>query len=124
MARGVDFVITIGSDVLGGQRGATLNRGVDTMDATAKASAGEWKENEIGFKSWGIDADGLVVESDAAFVALEAAFAAGTKVTVTLTTPANNTYTGTAIITDFPIDAPYDDMATYSISLLGDGALA
>ena len=33
-------------------------------------------------------------------------------------------YKGKAIITDFPIDAPYDDAATYSLTLQGTGELS
>ena len=46
--------------VLGGQRGATLNRSAETMDATTKDGAG-WQENVAGLKSWGIDCDGVFV---------------------------------------------------------------
>ena len=37
-------------------------------------------------------------------------------------TAAGNKYEGTALITDFPIEAPYNDIATYSITLTGDRA--
>ena len=123
MARGIDFVIKIGGATLGGQRGATLNRDADTIDVTSKGSTDEWREHESSFKQWSIDADGLIIEDDTAYLALETAFNAGTKVSVVMQTAANNTYTGNAIITSFPVEAPYDDAATYSVSLLGDGAL-
>jgi len=122
-AMGIDFVIKIGTDILAGQRGATLNRDMDTIDVTAKDSADNWRENEASFKNWSIDADGLIVETDTAYLALETAFDDGTKVTVEVSTPAGHKYSGSALITSFPIDAPYDDAATYSLSLLGDGAL-
>ena len=32
-------------------------------------------------------------------------------------------YGGLAIVTDFPIEAPYDDSVTYTITLTGMGAL-
>ena len=123
MARGIDFVIKIDTDVVGGQRGATLNRDVDTIDTTHKASTGEWRGNDISFKQWSVDADGLVVESDAAFAALEAAFTAGDTVDVEMETASGAKYSGDALITSFPMEAPYDDAATFSVSLLGTGAL-
>ena len=122
-AMGIDFVIKIGTDILAGQRGATLNRDMDSIDVTAKDSPDQWRQNEASFKNWGIDADGLVVEDDAAYLALETAYNNGDKVTVEVSTPAGHKYGGSALITSFPIDAPYDDAATYSLSLLGDGAL-
>lgn len=122
-AMGIDFVIKIGTDILAGQRGATLNRDADTIDVTAKDSPDLWRQNEASFKNWSIDSDGLVVEDDAAYLALETAYNNGDKVTVEISTPAGHKYGGSALITSFPVDAPYDDAATYSVSLLGDGAL-
>lgn len=123
MAKGVDFIVKVGTNVLGGQRGATLNRTADTIDTTTKAS-NEWRESEASIKEWGIDADGLLVEDDVAYLALEAAYMAGTKVNIELETAAGNKYSGQAIITDFPVEAPYDDAATYSVSFMGTGPLA
>ncbi|SHK48969.1 phage major tail protein, TP901-1 family [Paramaledivibacter caminithermalis] len=129
MAKGVDFVIKIEDgglpgtyNILGGQRGATLNRSSETIDITTKSSSG-WRENEASIKEWSIEADGLLVESDTAFSDLESAYMNGTKVLVELATAAGNKYSGEALITDFPIEAPYDDTATYSVTLQGTGAL-
>ena len=123
MAKGIDFIIKIGTDVLGGQRGATLNRSADEIDTTTKDGGG-WTENVAGLRSWGIDSDGLIVEDNAAFLALEAAYSAGTPVTVVMQTAAGNQYTGQANITDFPVEGPHDAEATYSITLVGSGALS
>lgn len=129
--RGMDFLIKVntGTDLLpvwstvGGQRGATLNRSSDSMETTYKGTDG-FKTFEPGFKEWSIDADGMIVDSDTALDALEAAFAGSDKVKIELVYGDDSTtYSGEAIITDFPIEAPYDDMATYSISLQGTGAL-
>ncbi len=122
MAKGVDFIIKVGNKVLGGQRGATLNRSAEVIDTTTKNSAG-WKENEASYKEWSIVSDGLLIENDEAFQALENAYMNGDKVVVELSTAAGNKYTGDAYITDFPIEAPYDDSATYSVTLQGTGAL-
>lgn len=129
MAKGVDFVIKIEDsampgtyNILGGQRGATLNRSAETIDTTTKSSNG-WRENEVSIREWSIEADGLLVESDQAYQDLEDAYMNGTTVLVELTTAAGNKYSGEAIITDFPIEMPYDDAATYSITLQGTGPL-
>ncbi len=121
--QGIDITVEIGGVVVAGQRGATLDRTADTIDSTAKDSAGKWKQNDVSFKSWSADCDGLLVEDDGGYLALEAAYLAGTKVAVTVTFPSGDTQGGQAIITSFPIEAPYDDDATYSVSLMGDGAL-
>ncbi|MDK2986537.1 MAG: hypothetical protein PWQ96_2181 [Clostridia bacterium] len=133
MAKGVDFVIKVQTGVdettgdpiftiVGGQRGATLNRSAETIDITTKSSSG-WRENEASIREWSIEADGLLIEDDTAYTELENCYMNGTKSLVELVTAAGNTYEGEALITDFPIEAPYDDAATYSVTLQGTGPL-
>lgn len=109
--------------VLAGQRNATLNRSAESIDATSKDTAGFWTESLQGFKSWSIDADGAFVESDVAYELLETAFLNSENVDVYLELPSGTKYEGNATITDFSLEAPYDDLVTYSISLQGSGAL-
>ena len=75
---GVDFLLYINTgtelapvwSVLGGQRGATFKRQADEIDASSKTSKG-WKDTIPGLRSWGIEADALVLEDDAAFDKLD-----------------------------------------------------
>lgn len=124
--RGMDVLVSIKSGleyvVVGGQRGATLNRSSEAIDVTNKVNGG-WKENVAGFKEWSVDCDGLYVVDDAGYAALEAAFNTSDEVELKIAS-GSLVYVGKAIITDFPIEAPYDDIATYSISFTGTGALA
>lgn len=124
--KGIDFLIgvTVNGEmkILGGQRSATLNRSADTIDVTNKESEG-WQENLAGLKNWGIDTDGLVVENSEAYDYLEECFMESKEVDAYLTTPMGKKYTGKAIITDFPLEAPYDDAATYSVTFTGSGKL-
>lgn len=106
---------------LGGQKGAKLNRKVGTFETTSKDSSG-WKEFLASFKEWSVDCDGFVVASDTAFGQLETHFNAGTNVSVQFTLD-SKVYTGTAIITDFPLEMPQDDAVTFSLTLQGTGAL-
>lgn len=108
--------------VLAGQRSATLNRSAETIDTTTKDGNG-WAESEVGMKSWSIDCDGAFIESDVAYTELEAAFLAGANVEVYVQFPSGAKYAGEAAITDFPLEFPFDDLVTYSISLQGSGAL-
>lgn len=129
--KGIDFVLKLNTavdgqavyEVLGGQRGATLNRSVETIDITTKGSD-SWKEFLPGIGEWSIDTDGLIVESNAAFSKLEECFMAREPLMIELTTPGNKTYKGNVYITDFPIELPYDDAVTYSVSLMGTGMLS
>lgn len=122
--KGVDVVLKVGGVTIGGQRGATLNRSAELIEVTDKVSTGQWKENISGFKEWSIDCDGLYVVSDAAYTTLVSAFNGGTSISVSLTDGTNITYSGTGYITDFPLEAPYDDAVTYSLSITGTGALS
>ncbi len=121
--KGVDVLIKIGTVTVGGQRGATLNIAADTIDVTTKDSNG-WKENEPSFKEWSIDFDGLWVVDDEGLAAIRSAILNGTTVSALVSMPNGDTYGGTAIVTEFPIEAPYDDNVTYSGALTGSGELA
>lgn len=121
--KGLDVILSIGASQLGGQRNATLNRSSELIDVTNKTSANSWKESLPGYKEWSLDCDGLYVISDTAHTALANAFNNGTAITVSLS-GSGVSYTGSAYITDYPIEAPYDDALTYSVSLTGSGALS
>jgi TP901-1 family phage major tail protein len=119
----VYIVDTTTDTVLAGQRSATLNRSAETIDATSKDTEGYWKENLQGFKEWSIDCDGALVESDAAYALLEGKFLNSENVDVKIIMGSGTEYSGNAVLTDFPLDMPYDDLVTYSLSLTGSGAL-
>lgn len=129
MARGVNFLLYVNTGTVAvpvytkvaGQRGGTLTREYDTIDVTSKDNMG-WQDEEYGNASWSIEADGLLVEDDAGYAALESAFEGAEYVLVRFETQAGNQYEGSAIISDFSIEAPYDDTATYSLTLNGKGA--
>lgn len=104
------------------QRGGTLNRSADTLDASSKEDYG-WANNEAGIKSWSIDCDGLFVENVQGFEDLNVAWVNGDCVRVRVRFPSGLTFVGNAIITDFPIEFPYDDAVTYSLTFEGKGAL-
>lgn len=120
--KGIDFLIHVDDKMLGGQRGCTLNRSSDTVDVTSKDSEG-WQENLAGLKNWGVDTDGLIVQDDEAYGILEDKYLSGEPVNVYVMTPLGHKYKGEAIITDFPLEAPYDDAASYSVSFTGTGKL-
>ena len=128
--RGIDILVSVNTGTaespkytaVGGQRGATLNRSSETIDVSNKVS-GSWRKSISGLKEWSVDADGLLALSDAGFAALEAAFENSEEVLIQIAKGTDLVYSGEAIITDFPIEAPYDDVATYSVSFTGAGAL-
>ena len=110
---------------ISGQQGLTINRSAETIEVNSKSTEGGWKDSLAGMKEWSIDNDGLWVASDDAHKALATAFKGGDPVCVKVYNGKTKTglFGGLAIVTDYPIEAPYDDAVTYSITLQGKGAL-
>ena len=126
--RGLNVIISVKKGgaykVVGEQRNATLNRGSETLDVSNKATGGAWKEFIAGAKEWSVDGDGILIDGDEAFGLLEDAYLSGELVEVKIGDDSGWGFQGNAIITDFPVEAPYDDALSYSMTLQGTGALS
>ncbi len=108
---------------LGGQRGGSLSRKADSIDASHKDSGG-WKVTLQGLKEWSIELDTIVMVNDEAMEALNKAFLADQAVNLKFEYPDKSFVTGWASITEMSIDAPHDDVATYKGTLNGIGPLS
>lgn len=128
---GKDILLAIWNDdgtqilAVGGQRSLTINRSADTVEVTSKDTDGGWKSFISGMKEWSIDTDGIYVKDDESHKILSKAFDAGSPVCIKVY---NNKlkkgmFGGLATITDYPIEAPYDDSVTYSMTFSGMGKL-
>ncbi len=115
--RGLDVILSINDKVVGGQHNATLNRTMSPIRVTNKIN-GEWETSLSGIKSWTLNCTGFIVKDEEAFQELEECFNAGTAVNVKLSDN-KKTYTGTALITSFPVSANYSTSFAYTIGLLG-----
>ena len=111
---------------IAGQQGLTINRSADTIEITSKDTTGGWKGYIAGMKEWSIDNDGLYVASDEAHQALSEAFTNGDPVCIKVinSKTKKGMFGGLASITEYTLEAPYDDAMTYSITLSGMGGLA
>jgi len=120
---GVDILVKVGSPaiVIGGQSGCTINRSMDVIETTDKTSNG-WMTKIGGIKEWSVEMDSFMVVSDAGYKALSDTFKNRAEIDVE-TEIAGVTYTGKALLTDFPIEAPADDAVTFSATLEGSGEL-
>lgn len=78
-----------------------------------------------GSKEWSIDNDGLYVPNDESHTVLSQAFENGDPVCIKVINgkTKKGMFGGLAVITDYPLEAPYDDAMTYSLTLEGMGAL-
>ena len=119
--KGVDVVVSIGDNILGGQQNASLSRSMSPIDITNKIN-GEWKEQISGVRSWSLLCSGMFIKDDTAFAALEEAFNNGKSVNLKIT-DSNKGYEGKAIITSFPLSTVYNDTYSYRIMFSGVGKL-
>ena len=110
---------------ISGQQGLTINRAADSIEVTSKTTEGGWKSFISGMKEWSIDNDGLYVASDEAHKQLGKAFGDSDPVCLKVINHKTSKpmFGGLAYITDYSLEAPYDDAMTYSLSLAGNGAL-
>ena len=128
---GKDILLAIyntdGSKLLAisGQQGLTINRSADSIEITSKDTAGGWKSKIAGMKEWSIDNDGLYVPGDESHTLLSAAFENSEPICLKVINGKTKVgmFGGLAVITDYPLEAPFDDAMTYSLSLEGMGAL-
>lgn len=110
---------------ISGQQGLTINRSADSIEVTSKDTVGGWKSKIAGMKEWSIDNDGMYIPSADTHKLLAEAFEASDPVCLKVINRKLRTamFGGLAYITDYSLEAPYDDAMTYSISFEGNGAL-
>lgn len=128
---GKDIIIAVwdatGENLLAvkGQQGLTINRSADSIEISSKDTEGGWKSKISGMKEWSIDTDGLYVTGDESHAILSKAFEDSNPVCVKVVNKKTKKgmFAGFACITDYPIEAPYDDAMTYSLTLEGQGKL-
>ena len=128
---GKDIILAVfdatGTDLLAisGQKGLTINRSADSIEVTSKDTQGGWKSKIAGMKEWSVDNDGFYIPSHASHKAIGTAFQNSDPVCIKIVNgkTKNSMFGGLAYVTDYSLEAPFDDGMTYSISLEGNGAL-
>lgn len=116
---------TVGSPTwtkVGGQKDATFERGAANIDVTDKDS-GEDEEHLPSTRNWSISFDAFLVEDNAGFLEVEAAYDTGELKQFQVITPAA-TYMGYASVESLSITAALGDVSVASFSLKGSAALA
>lgn len=130
--RGVDILIMVDIDETGttpewipagGQRGATLSETSEALDATTKDSEPGAYEYEYGLYGWNISCEGLYVPDNLAYAYLGKAMRERRKVKVRVQEEGLPTQEGLALVSSRELDAPYEDMTTYSMEFQGTGFL-
>ena len=119
--RGVDVVLMVNDIPVAGQQNASLTRSMTPIDITNKVF-GSWKESLSGTKTWQVSCNGMYVKDAESYKALENAFMNNEELTVKVIMD-NHSYVGQALITNFPLNAVFNDQFKYILQLLGTGEL-
>ena len=118
---GVHIRIYNGTDLIGGQRNVTINTKSDTVEVHTKTDFPN-KKYIKSWEDWDCSFDGVLQNSS-----LSGSIAAGDTVSVVIqddsSTPGTSMLTGSAIVTEYNVEAGQDDITTFSVSLQGNGAL-
>ena len=120
--KGLDVLIKVGTQVVGGQRNASLEMSAETIDTTVKSTGG-WAAKIPGIKSWTSSCDGVYFLDDAGLEAAQTAFMNGTAVQLEFSNSDGLAYSGQAVITSMSVEAGQEDVVSYTISFEGTGAL-
>ena len=120
--KGLDVLIKVGSQVVGGQRNASLEMSAETIDTTVKTTGG-WAAKIPGIKSWTSSCDGVYFVDDAGLEAAQTAFMNGTAVSLEFSNSSGLSYSGQAVITSMSVEAGQEDIVSYTIAFEGTGAL-
>lgn len=108
-----------------GQQTLTINRSADEIEVNSKDTEGGWKSKISGMKEWSIDNEGLYVTSADSHKTLGEAFDNSDPVCLKVVNIKTKTalFGGIAYVTEYTLEAPYDDAMTYSATFSGNGAL-
>lgn len=121
--KGLDVILKVKTQVVGGQKNGSLNITNDTADATTKQSNG-WKENIATLSSWNSSCEGLYYIDDAGYKAALDAMIAKEEVELEFSNTSKSFYRkGRAIITSLAESAGQDGVVAYTASFTGTGPL-
>ena len=118
---GNDIMVSLGGEVIGGQKDCSLNKESETADVTTKES-GMWSEEEITGLSWSVDLSGFVTTDYEKIDKLQEVWRNAEQVDVKYGKPGRYEQ-GKAIITSLSTNSAAKDKTTYSLSLKGYGPL-
>ncbi len=128
---GKDLLLCVWNDdgskllAIAGQQSLTINRSADSIEVTSKDTEGGWKGQLAGMKEWSIDVGGVYAADDESQALLNDAWEDSDLVCLKVynTKAQKGMFGGLASITENTIEAPHDDVVTYSMSFQGVGKL-
>ena len=120
--KGLDVLIKVGAQVVGGQRNASIELSSESIDTTTKQSGG-WTTKVAGIKSWTSSCDGVYFVDDAGIQAVYGAFQGGDEVELEFSNTSGIYHKGTCLISSISETAGQDDVVSYTMAFEGTGAL-
>jgi len=106
---------------VGGQKDASFDRGLSTVDVTDKDSGGV-EEHLTGFTNWSIGFEAFLIEDDDYWLDVETSHEDRTQLLYQIITPAH-TYTGKATVESLSMTGPLTEAGVVSFTLKGTGVL-
>jgi len=122
---GTDLLAYVGGVAVGQSKDFSISIDSDMIDATTKDS-NKWKEFLAGDKGWTADVEALVdFAQSEGFSECFSDVTNGTKITVKFGTEVTGDarWTGDAYVSNLSLNAPMNDVVSYSFSLQGTGSL-
>jgi len=119
---GVDVLISIGGQTVGGQNDCSLTISTKEIDTSDKTTGG-WDTSQAGNRSWSVSMKAALIVGDAGQSAIKTACKNGDPVTLLITEGGAGTDTGTAIIASYKVNGSKDDVASMEIDFKGNSAL-
>ena len=120
--KGLDVLLKVGTQVVGGQKSASIEMNQSPIETTTKSSGG-WTTKIAGKKAWSLTCDALFFVSDEGQEALYDAFEAGQEIEVELSNTSGYYRKGKCLVTSISEEAGDEDVVSFSVSLEGTGAL-
>jgi len=109
-------------ELLGGQRGMTLQKTTEVADARHKSS-GAWPNRVQTFLDWSVKGDMVKITDDHTQVVLNAIWRARQDVHVRVLKENGDAEEGMAVVGDLSESAPHNDVDTLALDFQGNGPL-
>ena len=120
---GINVILKVGVNILGGQISTTLNLNAAMADTTNKDDAG-WQGSLATTRAGDVSVNGILDATDVAWIALKDAWAAGTPIACTLVlNAAGKQWAGNFFVESMPAGGDIGAASTYDFTLKSDGVL-
>lgn len=119
--KSASVVLLLNDKPLAGQQRATLSQKCNLADITNLINL-DWQRLLPNVRSWSVNCQGIYVVDEQSLKDLQGSFLDRTSLTVLLTID-NIKYTGSVLLSSFPINTVFNSELRYQATLIGTGPL-